>query len=295
MAWIESHQSLGTHPKLDRLCEILDIEDINAVGILHYLWWWSIDYAVDGNISKYTPGQIAKAAHWKGDRKVFLPALVAAGFVDEGEDGHHIHDWFDFCGTLVEKRLDRSENSRNAARSKWDKHRKQREKSTLGTESIPETSHTSPVRMPTNQPTVPTVPTLRAPAPANDTPTKGLNRPSTPFRHKGVVGQELKKIDGKKNGYHPPENPVRKFLLVLKQLQGYDVKDPEWDNTYLDQYNDDAVKFLKFFKMDWRTAGTCAVDIVKEFKEKDLSWSLRTIINRAPFWRKQHDKETANV
>lgn len=252
------------------------------------LWWWVIDYAMDGNISKYSPEEIADAADWEGDAEQFVKALDHANFTDIEGRNRVIHDWHDFCGTLVEKRLDRSEASRNAAKLRWEKRAKHSDKSTLGTERTPMASE----RMPT-QPN-PTVPNRTVPNPQKNQP-KGLNRPSTPFRHKGVIGNELKRIDGGKNGYKPPDNPVRKFLLVLKQLQGYDVKDAAWDETYLDQYNDDAVKFLKFFKMDWREAGTCAVEIVKEFKEKELSWSLRTIINRAPFWRKDNEKATAKV
>ena len=47
MAWIESHQTLGTHRKLLALCQALHIEDTRAVGMLHYLWWWALDNAPD--------------------------------------------------------------------------------------------------------------------------------------------------------------------------------------------------------------------------------------------------------
>ena len=51
-AWIESHQSLRDHPRKDQLAEELfvgrvpnDVANYAAVGILHYLWWWALDYA----------------------------------------------------------------------------------------------------------------------------------------------------------------------------------------------------------------------------------------------------------
>jgi len=38
-----------------------------AVGLLHCLWWWCIDYATDGDLSRYDAEDIAIACEWEGD------------------------------------------------------------------------------------------------------------------------------------------------------------------------------------------------------------------------------------
>ncbi|TDA68003.1 MAG: HNH endonuclease [Clostridia bacterium] len=104
MAWIESHQTLGQHPKTRRLARCLGISLPAAVGHLHYLWWWALDYARDGDLSKFEPEDIAGAALWEGDATAFIEALVKTGFVDRDEEGLAIHDWGDYAGRLIEQR-----------------------------------------------------------------------------------------------------------------------------------------------------------------------------------------------
>jgi hypothetical protein len=81
-------------------------------GHLHFLWWWCMDYALDGDLSKYTNQQIADASEWDADATEYVNALVESGFLDRTEIGCKIHDWLDFCGTLVKKRLARKEEKR---------------------------------------------------------------------------------------------------------------------------------------------------------------------------------------
>lgn len=107
--WIESHQSLRSHPKLLRLAGILGVSEPTAVGHLHYLWWWCLDYAEDGNLEAYTDGEIAKAAGWTRDSAKFVQALTAANWLD----GKVIHDWNEYGGRLMHKR----EQSRNRMRT----------------------------------------------------------------------------------------------------------------------------------------------------------------------------------
>ncbi len=113
MTWIESHQTLGDHPKKDRLAEALfddgiplDVADLAAIGVLHRLWWWSIEYAADGDLSRFTDRQVAKGCRWNGDPKRLTAALRDAGFVDD--DGR-IHDWDDYAGKLLDSRRQAAE------------------------------------------------------------------------------------------------------------------------------------------------------------------------------------------
>jgi hypothetical protein len=111
VAWVESHQELLNHPKTNKLVRLLDISDVEAVGHLHCLWWWAMDYAQDGDLSCYDAADIADAAHWKGDTQQFLDALCncgpgeKAGLVERGEEGSlRIHDWDKYGGKLLKKR-----------------------------------------------------------------------------------------------------------------------------------------------------------------------------------------------
>jgi len=114
MVWIESHDELRNHPKIMKLCQLLSgknsstqSDKAHIVGHLHFLWWWCLTYAIDGNVSMYTPLQIADAAGWEGDVNVFFQALLDANFLDKENDEVRIHDWFDFCGEIAYKRLQR--------------------------------------------------------------------------------------------------------------------------------------------------------------------------------------------
>lgn len=111
MAWVESHQELGNHPKLARFRRTLGISKVEAVGHLHYLWWWALDYAKDGRIGRYQPEEIADAALWEGDCGAFWDALITAEFVDE--DGN-LHDWYDYAGRLMERRDANAKRMRDA-------------------------------------------------------------------------------------------------------------------------------------------------------------------------------------
>ena len=110
MSWIESHQELRRHPKTEKAARLLDASTAAMVGHLHFLWWWSIDYAPDGNLTDYDPDDIATAAGWEGDPDLFLEALIgcgpglSAGFVDKKEGVVTLHDWDEFGGKQHRKR-----------------------------------------------------------------------------------------------------------------------------------------------------------------------------------------------
>src|SRR5690606_32242764 len=95
MAWIESHQSLLKHRKLFGALRILTrdqrstagrpavgtpVDRFKLIGHLHALWWWGLDNAdIDGNLGDVDAYQIAAAAEWDGDPKLFLEALLDCG------------------------------------------------------------------------------------------------------------------------------------------------------------------------------------------------------------------------
>ena len=116
MAWIESHQALGHHPKTLHLAAELKCSVPAAVGYLHLLWWWALDYAPGGVVEHGARGVAARACYFRGKPDVFWSALMSAGFVDQtGDNGAvKIHDWMDYAGRLVDKRAANAQRMRDA-------------------------------------------------------------------------------------------------------------------------------------------------------------------------------------
>lgn len=104
MAWIESHQEVGRHPKTKKLARLLGVSLPAAVGYLHYLWWWALDFAQDGTLEKFDGYDLADAMQWDGDPDELVKALISSGYIDSTEDGLVIHDWGEYAGKLLERR-----------------------------------------------------------------------------------------------------------------------------------------------------------------------------------------------
>lgn len=114
MAWIESHQALGRHPKVFRLASKLRVHRAQAIGHLQYLWWWALDFAPTGNLSAFTPAEISAGAEWPGEPGPFHGALSECGWIDQ--DGM-LHDWGDYAGRLLDKRETDRNRKREARKS----------------------------------------------------------------------------------------------------------------------------------------------------------------------------------
>lgn len=110
MAWIESHQDLARHPKLLQFAASLEVSENEAIGIIHKLWWWALDYAEDGDIGKYPLGAISMACGYH-DPDRFMDALISAGFVDVVGEHTLIHDWWDYAGKFFRARYGRKKSS----------------------------------------------------------------------------------------------------------------------------------------------------------------------------------------
>ncbi|MDU4696414.1 MAG: hypothetical protein E6Y08_11400 [Paenibacillus sp.] len=116
MAWIESHQGTDRHPKTRKFCRRLGLSVPAAVGHLHMFWWWAMDFADDGDISKFEPEDIADAMEYDGDSEALLTAMIDAGFIDQTETGRVIHDWYDYAGKLIERRKNDAQRKANSRR-----------------------------------------------------------------------------------------------------------------------------------------------------------------------------------
>src|SRR4051812_9035552 len=105
MAWIESHQEIGLHPKTRKAARIAGTSVPTMVGHLHLIWHWALDFAQDGNITSFEPWQIEDAAMWEGAEQALFDALRLAGYLDVNNDGECLlHHWGDYAGKLIERR-----------------------------------------------------------------------------------------------------------------------------------------------------------------------------------------------
>lgn len=154
MAWIESHQEVGRHPKTKKLARLLGVNLPTAVGHLHYFWWWALDFAQDGLLTKYDADDIADAMQWDGDPNTLLDAMISAGYIDDTDEGLAIHDWAEYAGKLLERRAKDRARKRAAAEAAG-VPQPIRRKSAGKDEEYDETPSASFV---TNQPTVPNQP-----------------------------------------------------------------------------------------------------------------------------------------
>src|SRR6266540_7036840 len=110
LMWNESHLSLRAHPKTARLMRELSISRATAIGHLHALWWWVMEYAPDGDIARFDAVDVAIGAEWEGDPEAFLDGLRAARFLD----GDMLHDWELYGGKLHQKRQRDTERKRES-------------------------------------------------------------------------------------------------------------------------------------------------------------------------------------
>lgn len=85
------------HPKTRRLASLLGIQRMHAYGMLNALVEFVEQYAVRGDIGRWTDAEIAGACDWTdGDPEAFVAALVESRWLDRDEAHrlvlHDVHD-----------------------------------------------------------------------------------------------------------------------------------------------------------------------------------------------------------
>jgi hypothetical protein len=198
--WIESHQELRDHPKMKRAARMLAVSHREMVGMLHFLWWWAMDYAEDGNLSGYSAEDIAEAAGWEGEAGRFVTALVECrirpdkhGFVEESPTGALIlHDWYEYAGKLIERReTERDRQRRKRAAAKQHPTNGDQQSGDGGDalqQRTPDVAATTAGTVPNlTEPNLPTIPTgdpraaAAAAPPSADPPPKKGERPKRQY------------------------------------------------------------------------------------------------------------------
>jgi len=80
--------------------------------MLHFLWWWALDNAPDGNISGISEKVLATASHWRGDPTLWMQTLREVGLVDDDTGVRVLHNWNDYAGKLIAERTRNRERQR---------------------------------------------------------------------------------------------------------------------------------------------------------------------------------------
>lgn len=112
MSWIESHDTLGQHPKTLALMSALNTDLPQTVGLLHLLWHFTLKYAWrKGDLSGYSNAVIAQAIGWRGDAEQLIKCLQESGWMDD----KRVHDWLDFAGRIVDGRIYNEKRRRKTA------------------------------------------------------------------------------------------------------------------------------------------------------------------------------------
>ena len=114
MAWLQVDQTIRDHHKICDAAERLGIPPAHLTGCLVLFWLWALDNAPDGSLGTISPGAIARAAQWEGDKLEFIEVLQEQGLLDQTDDGLVIHDWHDYAGNLIERRKADAERKRKA-------------------------------------------------------------------------------------------------------------------------------------------------------------------------------------
>jgi hypothetical protein len=122
MAWIESHQELSRHPKLRSLARYWKTSIPAAMGHLHLLWHYALDFAEDGRLDDIPLSEIKDAMMWDGDIETLWNGLLACGWVDHIRPGpedyltdageieyYAIHNWEKYGGRFLEQKRKNAE------------------------------------------------------------------------------------------------------------------------------------------------------------------------------------------
>lgn len=225
MAWIESHQSLRDHPKTRRLARMLGVSLPQAIGHLHCLWWWALDYAPDGDLSDYDAADIADAAQWSGDADAFVGALLRcgpgdnAGFLERIGDRLVLHDWDEYGNEYKEKHAAAERKRRSRARKLQSES-----ESLCGSSDDSAPSRTRPVTGATPAHDIP-VPAMGLARDSHVTVTQDIDKTETrqtstppiisPPPQEGGIALSKPAVSSGPTGSRPPNQPGTPPLLQL--------------------------------------------------------------------------------
>jgi len=136
MAWIESHQKLERSGKLLLMAEKLGINKYQAIGHLHALWWWALDNARNGDVTRYCNAMVTltglrevEMQRYSGGHNVdftnpemFIDVLIESGFLDKIGEKITIHGWQEYTHRYFSS-VDKYEKNKLKTRQRVQKFR----------------------------------------------------------------------------------------------------------------------------------------------------------------------------
>lgn len=98
MAYMELHQEFREHTKVKRLASAVGCSRAESRSMIVCLWTWAIGEARNGDVTKFTPEEIADACHTdevsgKIEPVKLKKALISTSILDEKDSKILIHDW----------------------------------------------------------------------------------------------------------------------------------------------------------------------------------------------------------
>jgi len=173
MAWIESHQSLEKSRKLYELMAAMDWDKFQAIGRLKVFWWWCLDHAIDGNLTKFKPVHLALAIELDPrDSERFMSAMLEAGFI-EREPQLRLRNWWTYVGKLLKAKYRQTPEKWQSIRDAYTP--RETEENTLGNASGKSASSTLSDRVST---TVSTTDPPDMPTTVSTNRTPNLTKPN---------------------------------------------------------------------------------------------------------------------
>jgi len=103
MPWIESHTHLIRHHKTLRMALRLEVKPVVVMGYLHNFWHNVLELREDGDITAWTPKEVAYYSGYEGDSEKFYEALKD-GWIDNKNGRILVHDWINYAGRYLQAR-----------------------------------------------------------------------------------------------------------------------------------------------------------------------------------------------
>jgi hypothetical protein len=82
----------------------------HTIGNLHLLWYWALDFAPTGDLTRFDPDQLTHDLDLDGATpEQFIEAMVESGFIDRTEEGsRRLHDWPEYTAKSLRPRFRRN-------------------------------------------------------------------------------------------------------------------------------------------------------------------------------------------
>ena len=98
--WLRLDAATPRHPKTADLAIALEVSVPHATGLLACLWTWAVEFATDGDLSRY-PVEYLENTVLHGTTGA-VRAMGEAGFIDVDGGRMVLHDWGDYQGKLID-------------------------------------------------------------------------------------------------------------------------------------------------------------------------------------------------